>query len=468
MKTKPFAFQIEDVQRAVKAYKGRAILAWEPGLGKTLASLLFALRYPEARPVVVVCPASLKWMWENQAKHHLGLRVEVLEGTRPPREGLLRNRDFIVVNYDILARRRGPGAGPGWLDHLLNLKPGIIILDEGQLACQPSAQRSKAVKELCKTAEQVLILSGTPLTNRPIELWHLLHMVKPSLFPSRFAFAHKFCKPRRTPWGWDFSGASNLDELHGILTHPKTGCLIRRRKDEVMDQLPPKRRTVIPLDLKNRREYQKAVTDFLGWLTETSPAKASKAAKTEAITRLGELKRLAATGKLPAVFDWIDDHLAGTDEKLIVFGVHRKILQAVMERYGKLAVLVDGSVTGRKRQLAVDTFLKDKRVRMFVGNIKAAGTGWSAPGVSTTAFIELPWSPGDVLQAEDRTHGIARGKTGTASHAVYLLARGTVELPLLELITRKQKNLNQVLDGGKGEDLDIIDELTKRLLKENK
>lgn len=463
MNTKPFQFQLEDVAHAI-SLGGRVIYAAEMGLGKTFSALLFAQRFPQARPVVVVCPASLKYMWENQAKHHLGLRVEVLEGTRPPRGGLRRNRDFIVVNYDILAQRRGTTTGSGWLNHLLSLNPGIVILDEGQYACQPTAQRSKAVRALCKTAQQVLILSGTPMTNRPIELWHLLHIVNPKMFPSRYAFAHRFCRPRRTPWGWDFSGASNLDELHAIITDPKTGCLIRRRKEDVLDQLPPKRRTVVPLDLKNRREYQRALTDFLNWLEEQAPGRSRRAARAEAVVQLGELKRLAARLKMPGVFGWIDDFLASTDEKLIIFAVHRKIIGEVHARYKNQSVVVDGSVTGRKRQQAVDQFLKDRRTRLLIGNIKAAGTGWSAKGVSTTAFIELPWSSGDLLQAEDRIHGLNRGKAGTSAHIYYLLARETIEERLAKLLHRKQKILAKTLDGGTGEDeLDIFDELTKLL-----
>lgn len=149
----------------------------------------------------------------------------------------------------------------------------------------------------------------------------------------------------------------------------------------------------------------------------------------------------------------------------MTFAVHRKIISELHARYKGQSVVVDGSVTGRKRQLAMDQFLKDRKTRLFFGNIKAAGTGWSAKGVSTTAFVELPWSSGDVLQAEDRIHGINRGKEGCGANIYYLLAKGTIEEKLAELLNKKQKILARTLDNGKGEDeFDLFEELTKQLL----
>lgn len=446
---------------------GRAIIGSEMGLGKSLLALLTAEHFRDARPVVIVCPASIKWMWEEQARQHMGLRVEVLEGTRPPREGLKRRRDFVVVNYDILGQTRGSHTGPGWLKYLKALNPQMVILDEIQAIKNRTTLQGRSVKELCRGVPHVLGLSGTPLVNRPAELWHPLHVIRPKLFPSFHQFAHRYTKPRRTPWGWDFSGASNLDELHGILTDPKTGCLVRRRKANVLDQLPPKRRTVIPLDLMGRREYQRAVTDFLGWLAEHSPAKARRAARAQTIVQLGELKRLAARLKLPAVFTWVDGWLMESDEKLVIFAIHRSILKSLHERYRGISVRVDGSVTGIKRQQAIDKFILNKRTRLFLGNIKAAGTGWSAKGVSEVAFVEIPWSPGDVLQAEDRAHGIGRGVEGRHTSIHFLVAKNTIEEKLLKIVQTKQGVLDSVLDGKTdGNTLDVFDLLEKALLRE--
>ena len=459
----PYPYQLEDLERLDRDFDGRALVSWSMGLGKTILALLYAQRHPELRPAVIVCPSGLRWQWEREAKVNFGLRAVVLETTRPPRRKFPSRIDLLIVSYDILGQRKSPNCGPGWLDFLLEMNPQLMILDECQAICNRATLRSKSVAQLCKASPAVLGLSGTPLTNRPSELWFPTRVIKPRLFPSFFAYAHRFCKPRRTQWGWDFSGSSNLKKLNKVMLR---AVMIRRRKEDVLKDLPPKQRSIVPLDLSSRKEYDHALHDFIGWLNETSPAKARRAARAETIVQLAYLKQLVAKLKLPAVFTWVDDFLAETDEKLILFAIHRKIIARIHERYGNESVVVDGSVTGRKRQQAVDQFLLTKKTRLFIGNIKAAGAGWSARGVSVTGVVELPWDPGSLVQACDRTHGIKRGQEGVPSQDYIFMGRGTIDERHWKLLVKKQKILSAALDGGRGEDFDLIGELTKSLLKE--
>lgn len=452
--TTPFTYQAEDVAQAATSFGGRALLAHEPGLGKSLMALLTA-RQLGALPLVVVCPASVKWTWERECKIHCDWRAEVLEGTHPPRAKLSGQTKVTIVNYDILH---------AWVDWLRSLNPQLVVLDEVHYAMSAGARRSKAAAALVRGVPHVLGLSGTPMTSRPIELWHPLRLVRPDLYPNRFAYAHKFCKPRRTPWGWDFRGASNLEELHQTLTRE---VMIRRRKVDVLDQLPPKRRAVIPLDLTGRGEYDQAVSDFAGWLREAHPGRLRQAERAEAIVQLGYLKRLAAKLKMPQALEWIDDHLAGGGDKLILFAVHRSIIAQLHDRYRSESVVVDGGIMGRARQRAFDQFLKTEKTRLFIGNIQAAGVGWSALGVPDAAFVELPWTPGEVDQAEGRTHGIGRGQVGVSSCYHYLLGRHTIEETLARLLQSKQRVLSRVLDGGGREgDFDVFDRLIAQLRRE--
>lgn len=459
----PYPYQLEDLERLDRDFGGRALVSWSMGLGKTILALLYAQRHPELRPAVIVCPSGLRWQWEREAKVNFGLRAVVLETTRPPRRKFPSKIDLLIVSYDILGQRQSPHCGPGWLDFLLEMNPQLVVLDECQNVCNRTTLRSKCVAQLCATAPAVLGLSGTPLTNRPSELWFPIHVIKPGLLPSFFAYAHEFCDAKRTRWGWNFSGASNLDQLHKKLTR---GAMIRRRKEDVLKDLPPKQRSIVPLDLSSRKEYDHALHDFIGWLNEISPSKARRASRAETIVQLAYLKQLAAKLKLPAVFSWVDDFIAETDEKLILFGIHRKIIARIHERYGNESVVVDGSVTGRKRQQAVDQFLLTKKTRLFIGNIKAAGTGWSARGVSVTCVVELPWDPGSLVQACDRTHGIKRGQEGVPSQDYIFLGRNTIDERHWKLLIKKQKILAAALDGGAGENFDLIEELTKSLLME--
>lgn len=461
MNTTPYQFQIDGAD-FIKATGGKALIAFEMGLGKSITSLLHAFRNPSLRPIVIVTPASLKWNWERECSIHFGWRAEIVETTRPKEAPLPSKPKIVIVNYDILATRRGEGVGPGWLKALKKLNPQMLILDEVQYVSNPQTLRSKAVKELCEGVPVVIALSGTPLTNRPIELWPILNILAPDKFPSRYAFAHRYCAAKRTHWGWDFSGASNLDELNRKLQP----VMIRRRKADVLKDLPAKRRSVVPMELSNPKEYEDARDDFSGWLAERDPNRMEKDDKANALVKIGHLKRLAARLKLPAAFEWLDSFLRDTDEKLVVFGIHREtIVEAIHERYANSAI-VTGAITGKKRQLAIDKFLRDKKCRLFVGNIDAAGVGWSAKGVSNVVFVELPWSPGKLSQCEDRCHGIGRGDENKNTHSWTLVGRGTIEEKLADVLQKKQRNLSKILDGkGNPDDLNIFDLLIKELGK---
>lgn len=452
--TKPFRHQREDAA-ALERWGGRGLLAQPPGSGKSLTSLLYAKRSPGARPVVVVCPAGLKWNWQREAARHFGWQAEVLEGTRPgPRSELYRPQ-VVVVNYEIL--------GP-WLPYLKALSPQVLVLDECHYLANRSSQRTRNVKKLAAGVPHVLGLSGTPLTNRPAELWPVLNLLRPDLFPSFGEFAQRYCDPRLRQWGWDFRGATNLEELHRLLTDRRAGLMIRRTKEELLPDLPAKTRTAVPLDLPGPalKEYRRAAEDFVRWLAKRSgAAKARRAARAEAVTKVGYLKRLAAEGKLPGVLRWCDDWLEEDGGKLIVFAVHKVIVSGLRKHFGAACVVVDGSASDRERRTAVDQFQGNKRTRVFVGNIRAAGVGLTLTAASTVAFAELGWTPGEHLQAEDRAHRIGQ-KDNVAAY--YLVARSTVEEKLCKLLQGKKGVLDATLDGEDATDgLDLFDQLVAEL-----
>lgn len=457
MPTKPFPFQLEDVKR-IEAFKGKALLALEMGLGKTLCSLLYAYRNKELRPIVIVCPASLKWNWANECSMHFNLRSEILEGIRPPRKGLgRRSKGIYIINYDIL--------GP-WLEFLQELSPTLVILDECHYIKSLKAKRTKYIRYLCKDVKHVLALSGTPLTNRPAELYSVLNLLRPDLYNSAFTFYSNYCNLRKTPWGWRYDGARNLRELHGKLS--KT-VMIRRRKKDVLEELPEKQRHIITLPIVDQREYKEAIHDFIGWLRGKNANKAKKAIKAEQITKMVYLSQLAAKLKLPAMIDWIDDYLEETNDKLLFFAIHKSIIKALHNRYEKISVIVTGKVKGRRRQQAFDQFNKDKHTRILFGNIQAAGVGWSCKATHNTAIGELPWTPGELSQLEDRTHGIKRGVEGKQSNYFYLLGKDTIDIPKCRLLQKKAQVLDNTLDGSRQADsIDIYDLLAREIREQHK
>lgn len=448
--TTPKDYQLEGALK-IREWGGRALLADEMGLGKTLQALYYCFKKKKARPIVVVCPASLKYNWEREAAKHVGMLCEVVEGRKPPRRKPMALHPIIVINYEILH---------WWVPFLQELDVQVVIIDEAHYIKNRESQRYKAVKALCEGVPHVIGISGTPLTNNPSELWPVLSIIRPDKYSSFFKYAFKFCKPKKLPWGWVYTGARNLDVLHDRLLRQ---CMIRRLKKDVLKDLPPKVRQLVPVGLSSRREYNEATDDFIGWLRKQDTEKARKAKKSKALVQVGYLLRLIARLKLNFVYEWIDNYLESSDEKLVVFTGHRKMVELLHERYGKKCVVVDGAVKGLARQKAVDRFQKDAQVRVFVGNFKAAGVGLTLTAATACAFADLPWTPGDLVQCEDRIHRIGQKST---AFIYYLVARNTIEEKMCRMLQTKQTILEGVLDGaGNGDDLDIFDELLKSVTK---
>lgn len=447
---KPYPFQRDSVT-TIDEFDGRSLLSLDMGLGKTIISLRWLFEDKAARlPSVVVCPASVKFHWEREANQRAGLDVLVLEGrsNNGCTKQHLKQFDVVVLNYDILQN---------WVRLLRQLRPKTVILDECQAIMNSGAIRTKTTKLLCKGVPHLLALSGTPMMNRPIELYNTVNLLRPDVFRARRSFAYEYCKPRWTPWGWKFDGSSNAKKLNRIL---RTSCMIRYRKEDILTELPAKRRHLITLPLTSMTEYEEARDNFIGWLLRLDSEKAQRAMRAESMTRLGYLLRLAAKLKLPYVVEWCQQFLDQTGEKLVVFGVHHEVLGELRQSLKAKSVLIDGSVTGSRRQQLVDQFQQDSKTRLFLGNLRAAGVGLTLTAASTVAFAELSYRPADLLQAEDRVHRI--GQVNPVAE-YYLVAHGTIEEKLCRVLQKKLEVISSIIDGRPSRDFDVLRQV-RRLL----
>lgn len=450
--TQPYPFQQKAI-RKIDRLNGRCLLAHDMGLGKSYMSLLwYSTIMSKSRPMIVICPAGLKWNWQREAFTHLNMRVDVLESRKAERRSLGRHAQITVCNYDILG---------AWLPYLQEIGPKLIVIDEAQAIRNPASQRTKNVKLLCEGVPHVLALSGTPLLQRPIELYEILHLLRPDIWHNRMEFAFRHCQPRKTYWGWTYNGAVRLPELHAKM---KREVMCRCRKEDVLDQLPPKARNVVLLDIERRKEYNRAEKEFLSWLREKNPKVVKRVSKVEQLAKGGYLKRLAAELKAKALIEWLETFRDDSNEKLLLFAVHRKMIRLLSQHFKGESVEITGAVTGRKRQHAIDKFLHDKKCRFCFGNIMAAGVGWSAIGVTNVGFAEFDWAPANHTQAEDRCHGIGRGREGEQTTSWWLVAQGTIEERLVGRLYDGQSVVDATLDGkGKPHSLDILDLLYEEL-----
>lgn len=477
LKHELFEFQKKGVA-FIEAKNGRALVADEMGLGKTVQALAWAQKHKNKRPIICVVPASLKINWKREAEKWLeNPKVQILYGKNADQK---ITGDFIIINYTILN---------DWVDKIKEIEPQLLIIDESHYIKNNKAKRTKAVKKIAKYIPHIIALTGTPIVNRPSEIYNTINLIDKTVMPNKWDFLHRYCDAKHNGFGWDFNGATNTKELHDILT--KT-IMIRRQKKEVLHDLPDKIRSFVPIELTNRNKYEEAENDFINFIKEKTERdlqielreklgqelfenvefkdhrlerlkqeKAEKAAAGGALVQIESLKQLAVEGKLDQAIDWIENYLE-SGQKLVVMAVHKFVINRLMKHFKKISVKIDGSVSAANRDLAVQKFQNNKSVKLMIGNIKAAGVGLTLTAADTMVFLELPWTPGDLQQAEDRIHRIGQKN---AVNIYYLLAENTIEEKIAYLIDQKRKVLDSVLDGKQVDAGSLISELMKKYQK---
>jgi SWI/SNF-related matrix-associated actin-dependent regulator 1 of chromatin subfamily A len=445
----PFPYQYDGVS-FIEKNNGRALIADEMGLGKTIEALAWIQLHRNRKPVIILVPASLKLNWLAEIEKCLpDPNVEILYGKKP----WIPTGDIIIINYDILYK---------WVDVLRELNPQILIADECHYFKNNGTKRTKAVKRLVKNIPYRIPLSGTPIENRPVEGFNAFNMVNPGLFPNFMDFTRTYCVAKYNGYGWDFSGATNIKELHSILVDT---IMIRRLKKDVLKDLPDKMYSFVPLELDNEIEYEYARDYFLEFIEEKKGIQAAiSASNAEVLVQIETLKQLAVKGALKNSIDWIRNFLE-VDGKLVVFAVHKFVINALMEEFGSIAVKIDGSCTNIQKENAKKEFQENPKIRLFVGNIKAGGVGITLTAASNVAFLELPWTPGALKQAIDRLHRFGQ-KFCVNVH--YLFAVNTIMEKFAKLIDTKQKTIEAVMDGTEPETDTLLYELMKEFIKSNK
>lgn len=437
-----YPYQSAGVQ-FIERRNGRALIADEMGLGKTIQALAWLQMHPELRPALVIAPKSLKINWQREAERWMtNPDVEILYGTTP----YDARGSILIINYDLLH---------AWMHELRSMNLKVIVMDECHNVKNNAARRTRAMKLISKNVDHIIALSGTPVINRPIEMYNTIHMIRHDLFTSRQAFADRYCKPTFTRHGWDFSGSERPQELHNILV---TSIMIRRKKSEVLRDLPPKVYSFVPFKLAHNGEYRAAEQDFIKYLQEThGDEHAEKAKRAIFLVQIETMKQLVVKEKLTAVCEWIEDFLE-VENKLVLFTTHRATVDYLMNKFPSISVKHDGASSDTQKDEAVTRFQNDPSVRLFIGNVKSAGEGITLTASSNVAFVELPWTAKELDQCADRCHRIGQKDT---VNVYYLLAEDTIEDRIAKIIDRKRKITDALLDGKESERDTLLSEIIK-------
>lgn len=446
LRVEPYEYQREGICFGLE--HKRIIIGDEPGLGKTLQSIGI-VDTANAYPCLVICPSSLKINWQREFEKFTDKSALVLDNNVRTTWGYLLSmgvHQVAIVNYESLRKFfvwdiRG-GKQFRLKDVVFN--PQIqafksIIIDESHRVKDPSAQQTIFTKGLSVGKDWCILLSGTPVVNRPEDLIAQLSIMnRLGEFGGRAKFIADYCTD---PKDKTAEPAVPLSELSRQLYNT---CMIRREKAKVLPQLPDKTRVDLYIEISNDKEYNLAAEDLAAYLqeyTECTDWEIRRKMRMEALVKFMTLRSLATKGKIAQAVDFIRTFL-DSGKKLIVFCSLHEIVDELQKVFPR-AVTVTGRDSAINKQASVDAFQNNPNVQLIICSIKAAGVGLTLTAASDVAFIELAWTYADCCQCEDRAHRIGQKDNVTC---YYLLGRGTIDHTIYRLIHRKKSIANEIMN----------------------
>lgn len=449
-----------------------ALLADEMGLGKTIQAIGVANADPEVDCVLVVCPASLKLNWVREFDKWGTRGWSAVAAGNKKQDHLLASAPVVVINYDLLDKYRSVLAQRQW---------GLLVLDEAHYLKNKKTKRAASVFGVSRSTAMArmfkkyipeelrmslylwsdkenylrvqmardpaievelqgmiepglvgkrrIFITGTPIPNRPIELFPILQQIVPEGLGANYQkYAEKYCAARWHYGRLKVDGASNLEELQ---TRLRASCMVRRLKKDVLPELPPKFHQLVELeasgplarlsdrenqlDMRHHESIQALRARMAASADATSAryrAAVAELREAEAIhfSEMGKIRHELAIAKIPGIIAHIHTMLDEGCQKLVVMAHHHDVFEALHKTF-ETAALVTGATPGEQRQAQVDRFQTDAQCKLFIGSIEAAGVGLTLTATSTILFAEQDWSPGKMQQAEDRCHRIGQGES---------------------------------------------------------
>lgn len=452
LRVKPYPYQQEGIAYGLD--KKRLIIGDEPGLGKTLQSIGI-VDTAGAYPCLVICPSSLKINWQREFQKFTDKSALVLDNavrTTWPYLLKMGTHHVAIVNYESLRKyfvwdiksTSGRSGGASFRLKDVVFCPQIkmfrsIIIDESHRVKDPSAQQTIFAKGLSVGKEWIILLSGTPVVNRPEDLVSQLSIMgRLQEFGGATRFKADYCtdpKDRK---------ALPAVPLSALSRQLYDNCMIRREKAKVLPQLPDKTRIDLFVDISNAPEYNLAAADLAAYLqqyTECTDWEIRRKMRMEALVRFMTLRQLATLGKVAQAVDFVRTFLA-SGKKLIVFCSLHEVVDALCKSFPG-AVTVTGRDSAAGKQASVDAFQNNPGTMLIICSIKAAGVGLTLTASSNVAFVELPWTYADCCQCEDRAHRIGQKDNVTC---YYLLGGGTIDQTIYSLIHRKKSIAAEIMN----------------------
>ena len=439
----PLSHQKEAIQKLVENKK--FILADDMGLGKTTSTIIAALE-TGAKKILIICPATLKINWKREIENYSDRSIYIAEG-----KNFSTEHDFVIINYDILKNFHDTKKKDD--SQILRANFDLVIVDEAHYIKNAQAQRTKLINDIIKKVERLWLLTGTPMTSRPIDYYNLLSLVDSPVAKNWMAYVIRYCSGYQFKVGarkvWNVMGASNLEELRDRTST----TILRRLKEDVLD-LPDKIISPVYLRLKSK-DYEELMGEYFNWY-EKNPDESKSL--TVQFSKLTKVRQVIANEKISQTIE-LAENILEQGKKVIIFCNFTDSLNQIMEHFGKSAVKVDGSMSKIERQNSVDQFQENEKIKVFVGNIIAAGVGLTLTSAEAVIMNDLSFVPAHHSQAEDRAFRIGQKKNVSVYYPIF---ENTIEAIIYDILNAKKQVIATVM----GDNLDMGDaaeEILKRI-----
>lgn len=405
----------------------RFILADDMGLGKTTSTVIASLE-SGSKKILVICPASLKINWYREIQNYTDRSISIVEGKK------WESADFVIVNYDIIKNFHDSEN----VENSVIVKENfdLVIIDEAHYIQNKKAARTQLCNDVANKIGKVWLLTGTPLTSRPINYFNLLELVDSPVAQNWMAYVRRYCDGFQFRAGnrkiWNVNGSSNLEELRDRTQH----TILRRLKEEILD-LPDKIITPIYLNLKSDT-YKALMGEYFDWYRNNEESK-SLALQ---FSKLMKVRQIISQEKIKNTIE-IANSSIDQEKKVIIFTNFTDTLNQFVDYFKKDCVYLDGSCSKNQRQESVDRFQNDDKVKVFVGNLKAAGVGITLTAAEVVIMNDLSFVPSDHSQAEDRAYRIGQNKGVSIYYPIF---ENTIEGKIYDILSRK-KNIFETVMG---------------------
>jgi SWI/SNF-related matrix-associated actin-dependent regulator of chromatin subfamily A-like protein 1 len=446
----------KDVLRFSEYHNNRILVALEMGGGKSITSLSIMDRIDQF-PTIIVCPSSVKNGFKREYYKFINKddRIKMIESSSEMID-YKDEYDIFIINYDILARNIKKVKEYFYpndrLENFFKNNIKCAILDEIHKIKNPDAKTSNAIHYILKNTKNIIALTGTPILSSSKDLFMILNLLRPDLFPNYWKFCNRFCNIKinyKAGRVKEFYGARNSSELNSILLNE---VMFRLTKEDMGTVLDKPLISVIPISMKNNKKYKElenSISDDSGF------------------SIMDKLKKEAWEQKKESFYEILEEFLEETDEKIVLFYHNKNVGNDIQEKFPN-SVKIDGTIStkGDTRDKIIDKFMEDKDIRIILGSIGAMGLGVDRLQFcsSIAIFVQWSWVSSEINQAVSRIHRTGQKKLVNVYHYP---TENTIEETFMKILDRKEKMFREVIDNRELSEKEMLEEIMKITKRNN-